>query len=118
MQQIKSKMSPKNPLWKISKREFGQFRKMYNLEVSYPEFQNYLNGLYVYYLNEIGLSINLNGTPVEKESAQYMWAQLDKTFNGKPLYVWMHQKGGGEYGNISLGTRKTFDKEIVTNHQK
>ena len=100
------------------KREFGQFRKMYNLEVSYPEFQNYLNGLYVYYLNEIGLSINLNGTPVEKESAQYMWAQLDKTFNGKPLYVWMHQKGGGEYGNISLGTRKTFDKEIVTNHQK
>lgn len=118
MQQINVKVSYKNSIWKLSKREFGQFRRKYKLEVSYAEFLTCLNDLYIYYLNKLGLSINLNGTHVEKESAYYMWAQLDKTYNKEPLYVWMHQKGEGEFGNISIGTRKTFDIEIVTNNQK
>ncbi len=115
MQQIKLKVSPKNSTWKLSKREFGQFRRKYNFEESYAGFLNYLNDLYVYYLDELGLSINSNGKPVEKELARYMWAQLGMTYNKEPLYVWMHQKGDGKFGNIAMGTLKVFDKEIITN---
>jgi hypothetical protein len=113
MQQFKIKVSQKCHKWKLSKREFGQYRRKWGFGVSYEDFLEYLDDLYVYYLNDLGLSINLNGKPVEKESAQYMWAQTDKTFNKEPLYVWMHQKRKGEFANISIGTRTMFDKEIA-----
>ena len=118
MQQFKTIVSNHHYRWKLSKREFGQYRKKYAFDVSYEDFLKHLDGLFVYYLNELGLSINLNGKPVEKELAQYMWAQLDKTYNKEPLYVWMHQKGDGKFGNIALGTRLLFDKELIANHQK
>ena len=70
MQQFKTKISLHQCRWKLSKREFGQYRKRYELDVSYEDFLKYLDGLFVYYLNESGLSINLNGKPVEKELAQ------------------------------------------------
>lgn len=117
MQQLKIKKPHHRYRWMLSKREFGQYKKEYELGVPYEDFRKYLDNLYVYYLNELGLSINLNGKPVKKEFAQYMWAQLGKTFNGEPLYVWMKQKGNGKFGNIVLGTRKTFDREIVNNLQ-
>ncbi len=118
MQQFKTKVSHKHYRWKLSKREFGQYKKKYKLDVSYEEFRKYLDGLFVYYLNESGSSIDSNGKPVEKELAQYMWAQLGKTYNKEPLFVWMHQKGNGKFGNIALGTRLLFDKELIANHQK
>lgn len=118
MQQFKINLSQHHLRWKMSKREFGQFRRKYNLDVLYEDFLNYLDSLHVYYLNELGLSINTNGKPVEKELARYMWAQLGKTYNGEPLYVWMNQKGGGVFGNIAFGTRMIFDKELITNHKK
>lgn len=117
MQQFKIKVSQQHHRWKLSKREFGQYKRKYALDVSYEDFRKYLDNLFVYYLNELGLSINLDGRPVKKESAHYMWAQLDKTFNKEPLYVWMHHKGKGEFGNIAFGTRMIFDKELITNHQ-
>lgn len=117
MQQIKIKRPHHHYRWLLSKREFGQYKKEYELGVPYEDFRKYLDNLYAYYLNESGLSINLNGKPVEKEFAQYMWAQLGKTFNGEPLYVWMKQKGNGKFGNIVLGTRTKFDEEIVKNLQ-
>ena len=118
MQQFKIKISEQCSQWKLSKREFGQFRRNYNLGVSYKDFVNELNGLYVYYLNDIGLSVNLDGSSVEKESAQYMLAQLVRTFDKEPLYAWMYPKGNGEFKNITLGTRTEFDKEIVKNQNK
>lgn len=118
MQQLKFKASPPKYQWKLSKREFGQYRKMYGFNVSYVDFLKQLNDLYVYYLNELGLTVNIDGSPVEKESARYMWAQLKKDFYKEPLYVWMYQKGEGEFGNIGLGTRMVFDKELAKNHQK
>lgn len=118
MQQFKTKVSHLHYRWKLSKREFGQYKRKYALDVSYEDFRKYLDNLFVYYLNELGLSINLNDKPVKKESAQYMWAQLDKVYYKEPLYVWMHNKGKGEFGNIAFGTRMLFDKEIVTNYQK
>ena len=118
MQQFKIKLSQQHHRWKLSKREFGQYKRKYAFDVSYEVFRKYLDNLHVYFLNELGLSINLNGEPVEKESAHYMWAQLDKTFNKEPLYVWMHQKGKGEFANIAIGTRIIIDKEIAINHQK
>lgn len=118
MQQFKIKVSQIRHRWKLSKREFGQYKRIYEFDISYEDFLKYLDDLFVYYLNELGLSINLNGKPVEKELAQYMWAQLDKTYNKEPLYVWMHQKGDGKFGNIAFGTRTLFDKELITNHQK
>ena len=118
MQQIKFKVSPLNDGWKLSKREFGQYRKDYGLDITYANFINYLNDLRVYYLNEFGLSVNMDGSPVKKESAQYMWAQLEKKFNNEPLYVWMSRGGKGKFGNISIGTRIIFDKEIANNYQK
>lgn len=116
MQQFKIKVSHKCYRWKLSKREFGRYRKKYEFDVSYEDFRKYLDGLFVYYLNEFGLSINLNGMLVEKELAQYMWAQLGKTYNKEPLFVWMHRKGDGKFGNIVIGTRLLFDKELITNH--
>lgn len=117
MQQFKIKQ-PKRHKWILSKREFGQYKRMYELEVKYEDFLNYLDGLHEYYLNELGSSINLNRKTVKKELAQYMWAQTDKIFQGEPLSVWMHQKGNGEFNKFSIGTRTVFDKEIVNNHQK
>ena len=118
MQQIKFKKFSQDNIWKLSKREFGQYRKMYELHITYADFINHLNGLYIYYLNELGISVNIDGSPVEKELAQYMWAQLEKKFNNEPLYVWMSRRGKGKFGNISIGTRIIFDKEIANNYQK
>lgn len=118
MQQFKIKVSRQCHLWKLCKREFGQYKRKYELDISYEDFRKDLDNLHVYYLNELGLTINLDGKPVEKESAKYMWAQLDKTFKTEPLYVWMCHKGKGVFGNIALGTRIVFDKEIIINHQK
>lgn len=118
MQEFKFKAPSPNNVWKLSKRDFGQYRRKYGLNTSYLNFIKDLNVLHIYYLNEFGLSVNMDGSPVEKESAQYMWTQLEKKFNNEPLCVWMHQKGKGKFGNISIGTRTNFDKEIVTNHKK
>ena len=117
MQQLKIKKPHHRYRWMLSKREFGQYKKKYELGVPYEDFRKYLDNLYVYYLNELGLSIDFNGNPVEKDSAQYMWAQLDEFFNEEPLFVWMRHKGDGKFGNIVLGTRRKFDKEIVKNLQ-
>ena len=117
MQQLKIKKPHHRYRWMLSKREFGQYKKEYELGVPYEDVRKYLDNLYVYYLNELGLSIDFNGNPVEKDSAQYMWAQLDEFFNEEPLFVWMRHKGDGKFGNIVLGTRRKFDKEIVKNLQ-
>lgn len=118
MQQFKIKVSHRHYRWKLSKREFGQYKRKYALDISYEDFRKSLDNLYVYYLNELGLSINADGNPVEKETAQYMWAQLDKDFNKEPLFVWMRHKRQGEFCNITIGTRLIFDQKIVINHQK
>lgn len=110
---LQLKKSFKTHLWKLSKREFGHFNSMYKLNEKYENFREYLDTLYVYYINNLGLSVNLDGFPVEKERAQYMWAQLNKSFNNEPLYVWMYQKGDGNFGNISIGSRIVFDNEIA-----
>lgn len=62
--------------------------------------------------------VDLNGSIVEKESAKYMWAQLEKKFDQEPLYVWMYQKGEGKFGNLCIGTFIEFNKEIADNYQK
>lgn len=100
--------------WKLSKKEFGQFKKKYHHEERYQSFLDYLNDLYVYYLNDSGLSINSNNSEVTPETATYMWSQMQISFNNEPLYVWMHQKGGGEYNKIAFGTKREFDRMIIS----
>ena len=104
----------KNSRWKLSKREFGQFRRRYGLDIKYDNFLNQLNDLFVYYLNDSGLSVNPDGSEVRKESAHYMLAQINQTYNQEPLCAWMYQKGNGVFSNIAFGTRIEFDKEIAT----
>ena len=101
------------PIWKLSKREFGQYRRKYKYVFTYKEFLNHLDNLYVYYLNDRGLSINDDGSPVKKESAKYMWASLGITIEKEPLYVWMYKKRSGIFCCLAVGTKYEFDKEIV-----
>lgn len=108
---------PNNSLWKLCKREFGQFRRQYKLDNSYEDMLEHLNGLQEYYLNDLGLSVNLDGLPVEKENAKYVWASLSMTYNKEPLYAWMYGNGKGEFHNIVFGTRNDFDREIVSSHK-
>lgn len=108
---------PNNSLWKLPNREFGQYRRQYKLDKSYEDMLEHLNGLQEYYLNDMGLSINLDGSSVEKETAIYVLAVLGLTYNNEPLYAWMHGNGKGEFHNIVFGTRKDFDKEIVSSHK-
>lgn len=115
MHQLKFKLPDlgKSSRWKLSKREFGQFRRRYGLDITYDNFLNQLNDLFVYYLSDSGLSVNPDGSEVRKESAHYMWAQINQTYNHEPLSAWMYQKGNGVFCNIAFGTRIEFDKEIT-----
>lgn len=112
MQNVKFKTPSPKHQWKLAKREFGQYRRRYDFDFMYDDFQDYLDGLYGYYLDERGLSVNLDGEPVDKSSAQYMWAQLGISFNNEPLNVWMYKKNG-VFGNIMFGTKPLFDAIIV-----
>lgn len=113
MPQFEFKASRQSSRWKLSKREFGQFRRKYEIDITYEDFLGQLNSMFVYYLNGFGLSVDSNGSVIEKESALYMWAQLYQTYNKEPLCAWMYQKGNGVFHNITFGTRMEFDKEIM-----
>lgn len=108
---------PNNSLWKLPNREFGQYRRQYKLDKSYEEMLEHLNGLQEYYLNDLGLSVNFDGSSVEIKTARYLWASLGINYNNEPLYAWMHGNGKGEFRNIVFGTRRDFDKEIVLSHK-
>lgn len=116
MQQFKFNVSSlrKNSLWKLSKREFGQFKRQYGNDLTYKDFQIQLDGLFVYFLNDFGLTVNPDGTLVDKNSARYILAQINQTHENEPLYAWMYQKGNGIFSNITFGTRIEFDKYIAT----
>lgn len=109
------KARPRKSVWKLPNDVFGHFRKKYGVETSLGDFRVILETAYTYYLNEIGLSVNADGSKVDKSSALYMWAQLDKckTTSGEQLYVWMRKKDNGTFGNIAFGTKPLFDKKIV-----
>ncbi len=108
---------PNNSLWKLSKCDFGQFRRQYKFDKSYKEMLEHLNGLQEYYLNDWGLSLNSDGLPVEKEHAKYVWASLGIDYMKEPLFAWMYGNDNGEFHNIFFGTRKDFDMEIVSSHK-
>ena len=111
------KIRPRKSVWKLPYDVFGHFRKNFGIEIALKDFQIILDNAYVYYLNEMGLSVNTDGSKVEKTSAQYMWTQLDKCKNaaGEQLYVWMIKKGRSSFGNIAFGTKSMFDATIVKN---
>lgn len=110
---FKTKEPSSSHKWKLSKREFGQYRRKYKFDYTYEDFLKHLDSLFEYYLNDMGLSINNNGSPVKKELTKYMWAPLGITFEKEPLYVWMYQRGGGIFCCLTVGTKYEFDKEIV-----
>lgn len=109
------KPRPRKSVWKLPYDVFGHFRKKFDIEIALKDFQDILDTSYAYYLNEMGLSVNMDGSKADKMSAQYMWAQLDKckTANGEHLYVWMTRKDNGTFGNIAFGTKAMFDANIV-----
>lgn len=115
MLQFKIKEPRISHKWKLSKREFGQYRRRYRFDYSYENFLKHLDNLFVYYLNDSGLSINVDCSPVKKELAKYMWASLGISFEKDPLYVWMYQKGGGDFCCLTIGTKSEFDKNVKTN---
>ncbi|MDY6370718.1 MAG: hypothetical protein SPL12_00275 [Bacteroidales bacterium] len=114
------KLRPRKNVWKLPYDVFGHFRKKFDIEIALKDFQVILDTTYAYYLNEMGLSVNTDGAKVDKLSAQYMWAQLDKckTATGENLYVWMTKKDNGTFGNIAFGTKAMFDANIVESLKK
>lgn len=109
------KVRSRKSVWKLPYDVFGHFRKKYDVEIALKDFQLILDNAYTYYLNEMGLSVNTDGSKVDESTAQYMWTQLEKckTTNGEQLYVWMIKKDSGTFGNIAFGTKTLFDEIIV-----
>lgn len=101
--------------WKVSHREFGQFKRKYGFYVLQKKFHDDLDNAHLYYLNEMGLTIHANRKKVEELSAQYMWAQLEgyRTQDGEPLYAWMKSDGKGGFKCIQIGPRGVFDAIIA-----
>ena len=106
--------------WKLPRDVFGHFRREYNINVHLKQFEQDLEHSMIYYLNEIGLSVNLDKSKVDKSEAKYMWAELDgyKTSDGEQICVWMHGNMEGDFKSLALGTRSEFDKVVVDEYQK
>lgn len=105
----------RNSNWKLPRDVFGHFKRDYNIDVSLKQFEQDLENARIYYLNEIGLSVNLDKSKVDRFDAKYMWAVLDgyKTPSGEQIYVWMQSIGKGKFKRIAMGTRNVFDKVVV-----
>lgn len=110
---MKIKFSPIRYRWKLPTDVFGYYKKTFILDnLKYDEFRDHLNGLHDYYLNEYGLSVNPDGSPIDIYKAQFVWADLGIMYNGEPLFVWMRKKNKGGFYKISIGNRISFDTEI------
>lgn len=105
----------RKPVWKLPCDVFKHFKENFGVDIALKDFRIILDTAYMYYLDEMGLSVSTVGIKVDKSLAQYMWAQLDncKTANGEPLYVWMIKNDDGIFGNIAFGTKTIFDAIIV-----
>lgn len=104
-------------LLRLSSDAFHHAKEKYGIGMTCKELRKYLAKLHTYHLNDFGLSVNLDGSSVEIKTARYLWASLGINYNNEPLYAWMHGNGKGEFRNIVFGTRKDFDKEIVSSHK-
>lgn len=101
--------------WKLPKDVFGHYKKDYYIKEKYEDFLNKLDNCWIDYLNELGYTVNFDGTAVGKATAQYMFANTGYYLpdSKEPLCAWMHRKQGGNFGDILMGTRKMFEKEIL-----
>ena len=88
--------------------------------ITMKELEDTLNATKPYYLNEMGLSVNPDGSDVEKEEASYMWGLLKdwSTPDGEQLYVWEEKCPDGKFKYITFGTRKDFDMKIAQKNNK
>lgn len=103
-------------LLRLSTIGYKQLKKQYGVVMPYKELKMYLAS-YTHYLNDLGLSVNLDGSPVEIQTASYLWTSLSIDSKKEPLYAWMCRNNKGEFRNIVFGTRKKFDREIVSSHK-
>lgn len=97
-----------------------KLKVVYMPTITMKELEDTLNATKPYYLNEMGLSVNSDGSDVEKEEASYMWGLLKdwSTPDGEQLYVWEEKCPDGKFKYITFGTRKDFDMRIAQKNNK
>lgn len=120
-------MSIKLRVKKKRKSEWSIINSLKNLKVIYnptvtmKELEDTLDNTKPYYLNEMGLSVNPDGSDVGKKEASYMWGLLKdwSTPEGEQLYVWEKKcPRDGKFKYITYGTRKDFDMVIARKNKK
>lgn len=102
--------------WKVlsNKKELQKLcgsEKIINLN----DIRYFLEHAKTYYLNEYGLTIEMNGKRVTKSDSTYKFAYLDgfAKENREPIIVWSKKKRNGEFGSANFGTRYDFDRIIA-----
>ena len=84
-------------------------------EVNLSVVRRTLEKTKTYFLNEYGLTIQLDNVRVTMAQSTYMFANLENYSgkNGEPIFAWARKKNNGEFGCASFGTRYEFDEFIV-----
>lgn len=84
-------------------------------EINLDDVRAFLEHTKTYYLNEYGLTIQMNGKRVTKQDSTYQFARLDEYTKGnrEPIFAWSKKKKDGEFGCANFGTRYDFDCIIV-----
>lgn len=119
MSQIKTALAFKvkaKRQWKVlsNKKELQELcgsEKKINLD----DVRAFLEHTKTYYLNEYGLTMQMNGKRVTKQDSIYQFARLDEYTkeNREPIFAWSKRKKDGDFGCANFGTRYDFDCIIV-----
>lgn len=106
--------------WPFFNERVCGFKRLCNKKVSIEELHNILENAHEYFLDEFGLSANIDGSPVNETKAVFKLAQLDEKIEDGNEYIlaWMYKHEDGKFKNLEFGTRHDFDKVIARKRHK
>lgn len=114
------KLNRRKTKWSITK-SLKNLKAIYKPTVTMKELEDTLDNTKPYYLNNMGLSVNTDGSAVGENEASYMWGILKDwlTPDGEQLYVWEKKcSRDGKFKYIRYGSRKDFDMVIARKNEK